>query len=280
MILDGKEVQSYYKDKIKEHTKKHSDITFSVICIGENFASSKYVNNKLKFALKLGIKSKPIYLSEDITQEEAFATINTLNNDSSVHGIILQLPIPSHLDEFSLTQSIVKEKDIDGFNIENIGLTYYNKESLISCTAKGIITMLEYYKIPITGQNVCIAGRSNLVGKILGILFINLGATVTVCNSKTKDIYKLINQSDIFVSAIGQANFFKGEQISNRDLSVVDVGINFIDGKLVGDVEFETVSEKVANISPVPGGVGPLTILELMNNLVIAYNMQTKEKNG
>ncbi len=280
MILDGKEVQNYYKNKIKEYTKKHPDISFSVICIGENFASSKYVSNKLKFALELGIKSKLINLSENVTKEEVFSTINTLNNDETVHGIILQLPMPSHLDEFSLTQSIVKEKDIDGFNIENIGLTYYNKESLISCTAKGIITMLEYYKIPITGQNVCIAGRSNLVGKILAILFINLGATVTVCNSKTKDIYKLINQSDIFVSAIGRANFFKGEQITNPDLTVVDVGINFTDGKLVGDVEFETVSENVKNISPVPGGVGPLTILELMNNLVVAYKMQIKERNG
>lgn len=277
MILFGKVVQENMSKELIKYTTEQK-ISFTVISIGNNFASKKYINNKLKYADKINIKSQHINLNEKVKEEEVLQLINKLNKDETVNGIILQLPIPKHLNEFKLTQSIAKEKDIDGFNTDNIGNTYLDKKSLVSCTAYGVINILDFYKIPIEGKNICIAGRSNLVGKILAILLINRGATVTSCNSKTKKIKSFINNSDIFISAIGSPHFFDDSYFDNQNLTIIDVGTNFQEGKLVGDVDFEQVKDKVQNITPVPGGVGVLTVTNLMNNVVKAHKKQKENR--
>ncbi len=278
MILRGKEIKEH---KIKEMTNYISNskdkLSFVIFQVGDNFASNKYIGSKLKLAQELNMDAKLVKYPEDVTEEEMIRDINEVNNDENICGAMIQLPIPKHLDEHKLTQLIKKEKDIDGFNVNNIGLAYLNEKSLVSCTAKGAVSLLDYYNIPIEGKNVTIAGRSNLVGKILALLLINRGATVTVCNSKTKDIKSYIDKSDIFISAIGIAHHFTSEHFKdNENITVVDIGINRKDGKVVGDVDFDGVVDLVDNITPVPGGIGVLTVTELMQNIIIANEIQKK----
>lgn len=279
MILKGKPIKEEMIQKFKKEVSlKKERISFVIFQVGDNFASNKYINSKIKFADELGMEAKLIKLDENIKQEILIEKIEEVNNDDSIIGSMIQLPLPDHLDEFKLTQLIKKEKDIDGFNVSNIGMAYLNKKSLVSCTAKGTIRMLEYYGIDIESKNITIAGRSNLVGKILALLLINKGATVTVCNSKTKDIKKHIDNSDIFISAIGSAHFFDYSYFKdNKEITIIDIGTNFLDGKLVGDVDFENVVDNVKNISPVPGGIGLLTVTELMQNVITAYEIQKEE---
>ncbi len=275
MILYGKEIKEKMQEELKQEVTKIKDnISFVIIQVGDNFASNKYINNKINYAKNLGIDAIHLKYSEDVQQEELLNKIEELNQDKNINGVIVQLPLPKHLDEKLITQAIDYKKDIDGFNIKNIGKAYLNEDTLVSCTAQGIVKLLDYYNIEIAQKNITIAGRSNLVGKILALLLINKGATVTVCNSKTKNIENFINNSDIFISAIGVANHFDSNFINNDKLTVIDVGINFLDNKMVGDVNFDDVKDKVQNITPVPGGVGVLTVVQLMENIIKAYKIQ------
>ncbi len=282
MVLKGKEIKEHKIKEMSEYISKlNKKISFVIFQVGDNFASNKYIGSKLKLAKELNMDAKLVKYPEDVTESEIIKDIKEVNENPLICGAMIQLPLPKHLDEYKLTQLIKKEKDIDGFNVNNIGLAYLNEKSLVSCTAKGTVSLLDYYNIPIEGKNITIAGRSNLVGKILALLLINRGATVTVCNSKTKDIKKYIDHSDIFISAIGIPHHFKAEHFKdNKGITVVDIGINRKDGKVVGDVDFDGVVDLVSNITPVPGGIGVLTVTELMQNIIIASELQKRRING
>ncbi|MFV0288769.1 MAG: bifunctional 5,10-methylenetetrahydrofolate dehydrogenase/5,10-methenyltetrahydrofolate cyclohydrolase [Mycoplasmatales bacterium] len=281
MLLPAKEIREKKKQIIKKQLEDlNITLKFAIIQVGDNPASNKYINNKIKYAKELGIEVVLKQYSIDVEQLELIKQIKEYNVDCNIAGIIVQLPLPEHLNEQAIVQKIKFTKDIDGFSVQNIGNTYLGNEALTSCTAQGVITLLNHYQIPIAGKNITIAGRSNLVGKILALLLINKGATVTVCNSQTKNIKEYIKHSDIFISAIGKPQYFTADYFNNKNLTVIDIGINFLDGKLVGDIDTKNVEPKVKNITPVPGGIGVLTVTELIGNVVKAYKISQKEKNG
>lgn len=275
MILSGKVVkQEKTKELVSLIKEIETKLKLVVIQVGNNEASSKYIKNKILYANELGIDCVLNKFEDDVEQNTLLEHVDILNKDKTVHGIIIQLPLPKHLNEELLTQSINKYKDVDGFNVYNIGQTYLGKNYLSSCTSRGVINLLDYYDIDVKGKNIVIAGRSNLVGKNLALMLINKGATVTSCNSATKNIVDFTKNCDIFISAIGSAKFFTKEYFQNSNTVIIDVGINFKDGKMVGDVDFEGVYENVKAITPVPGGVGLLTVVQLMENLINAYKLQ------
>lgn len=268
-ILDGKKLRdkilTELKLKIDKFEKKP---TLVVILVGENPASKIYVNNKKKTAEKLGINSKVIQYPQNITEDELLNKIKELNNDDSVTALLVQLPLPEHISKENVINTISPKKDVDGFTPENFGKLFSGEEPMVyPCTPKGIMLLLAEYNIEVEGKHVVIVGRSNIVGKPLSQMMLNKNATVTVCHSKTKNLSEIIKTADVVVSAVGK-NVIKGEMLKN-DCVVVDVGI-FKDenGKTRGDVDFATASLVASYISPVPGGVGPMTITSLMLNTV------------
>ena len=273
-IIDGKKIASKIRKDLKlevENLRKEGIIPkLAVIMVGDDVASRVYVKNKSKACEEIGIEYEEYILNSDITMEKLLELIQSLNNKKEINGILLQSPIPKHLDILKAFRAIIPEKDMDGFHPINAGKLTIGEECFIPCTANGIIKMLEECKIEIEGKNVVILGRSNIVGKPLIQCFLQKNATVTVCHSKTKNIKEITKSAEILISAIGKAKFVTEDMVKENAV-VVDVGINIDeDGKIVGDVDFEKVSKKVSYITPVPGGVGPMTIAMLMQNVVQA----------
>ena len=280
MIIDGKELARKTREKLKiecDNLKKEGILSkLAVIMVGDDKASQIYVKNKSKACQEIGIKFEEYFLGNDIKQEELIELIQKLNFDKSINGILLQSPIPKSLDINEAFRIILPEKDVDGFNPINVGKLCLNQETFVSCTPYGIMKMFEEYDIDLTGKNVTILGRSNIVGKPLIQCCLNKNATVTVCHSKTKDLKEHTKNADIVISAIGKAKFVTADMIKDGAV-VIDVGINRDEsGKIVGDVDFEKVSSKASYITPVPGGVGPMTIAMLMNNVIKATKLQNR----
>ena len=233
-------------------------------------ASETYINNKVKQCQKIGIESEVIRFDETVTNEELIKLISALNNDDAVTGVLIQVPLFEHLDEDLILNSLSSEKDVDGFNPINVGKLSLNQDTFVSCTPYGIMKMFEEYNIKLEGKNVTIIGRSNIVGKPLLQCCINKNATVTMCHSKTNNLEQYTKNADILIAAMGKAKFIK-ENMVKDGVVVIDVGINRgQDGKLTGDVDFENIEKKASYITPVPGGVGPMTIAMLMNNVIKA----------
>jgi methylenetetrahydrofolate dehydrogenase (NADP+)/methenyltetrahydrofolate cyclohydrolase len=275
-IIDGKEIAAKKRKEIAEgvHNLKESGIVpgLAVILVGNNQASRTYVTNKQKACQELGMHSVLIELPETVSEKELLSKINELNNDETIHGILVQLPIPKHIDEKKVIEAISPSKDVDGFHPINIGRMMTGQETFLPCTPFGIMVLLEETGISIEGKDVVIVGRSNIVGKPAGQLFLNQNATVTYCHSKSKDLKAHTNRADILVSAVGIANFIKAEHIKDGAV-VIDVGMNRNEeGKLCGDVAFDEACEKAAFITPVPKGVGPMTITMLMYNTLKSAN--------
>jgi len=277
-LIDGKLVGSVLRDEIKEETLKLVSETgkkpnLKVIIVGANPASQAYVNSKKKAALEVGFDSENIELPEEVSQEELLALVDKLNKDESVNGILVQLPLPKHIDEQEVIKTIDIAKDVDGFHPEQVGGLSIGLETLEPCTPAGMVQLLKYYKIPIEGQNVVVIGRSNIVGKPIAQLLLKEHATVTITHSKTKNLSDITKQADIVVVALGVPGFLTGDMVK-EGVVVLDVGINRVDGKIVGDVDFDSVSKKASYITPVPGGVGPMTITMLLFNTLKAFKMQ------
>ena len=273
-IVDGKKIAKEIRKKLKiscdELKEKGITPKLAVIMVGEDKASQVYVRNKSKVCDEIGIEFEEFILDKNIKQEEIIKLIDNLNKDNNVHGILLQSPIPEHLDINEAFKKIAPEKDVDGFNPINIGKLCLNQDTFVSCTPYGVMKMFEVYNIDLTGKNVTILGRSNIVGKPLIQCCLNKNATVTVCHSKTKNLKEHTQNADIVISAIGKSKFVTEDMIKQGAV-VIDIGINRgEDGKLTGDVDFENVSKKASYITPVPGGVGPMTITMLMNNVIKA----------
>lgn len=279
-IIDGKKlakkIRGNLKIKCDELKEKGIKPKFAVIMVGNDKASQIYVKNKSKACEEIGIEFEEYLLDENVNQEELIQQIEELNNDKTIHGILLQSPIPSHLDINEAFRTIAPEKDVDGFNPVNVGKLCLNQDTLVSCTPYGIMKMFEAYNIDLTGKNVTILGRSNIVGKPLIQCCLNKNATVTVCHSKTKNLKERTKEADVVIAAIGKSKFVTADMIKQGAV-VIDVGINRgEDGKITGDVDFENVSQKASYITPVPGGVGPMTIAMLMNNVIKAATESCK----
>ena len=277
-LLDGRKVKEVGLENLKSKLAKlDKTITLAVIQIGNDQASNIYVSNKNKTATKLGCNFIHIKFDETVEEKEVLEKIDELNYDEDIDGILVQMPIPKHLNETLIQNRVKSYKDVDGLTDINAGLLVHNKDSLISCTPHGILTLLNYYDIKISKKHVVIVGRSNLVGKPLINLMLNNDATVTVCHSKTENLSDITKTADILIVAVGRPNFIKEDMVKDGAV-VVDVGINRVDDKIVGDVDFDSVSKKVSAITPVPGGVGQMTILELFNNLYKAYHLRIQGK--
>lgn len=273
-LLDGRKVKEVGLENLKSKLAKlDKTLTLAVIQIGNDPASNIYVSNKNKTATKLGCNFIHIKFDETVEEKEVLEKIDELNYDEDIDGILVQMPIPKHLNETLIQNRVKSYKDVDGLTDINAGLLVHNKDSLISCTPHGILTLLNYYDIKISKKHVVIVGRSNLVGKPLINLMLNNDATVTVCHSKTENLSDITKTADILIVAVGRPNFIKEDMVKDG-VVVVDVGINRVDDKIVGDVDFDSVSKKVSAITPVPGGVGQMTILELFNNLYKAYHLR------
>ena len=273
-LIDGKElakkIRKNLRDEVIELKDKGIIPKLAVILVGDDKASKIYVKNKSKACEDVGIEFEEYLLKEDTTMEELLKLINSLNDNSNIHGILLQSPIPTHLDINLAIKAILPEKDVDGFHPINVGKLMIGQDTFVSCTPYGIIKMLEEYNIEIEGANAVVIGRSNIVGKPIAVSLLNKNATVTICHSKTRNLEEITSTADIVIVAIGKAKFVTANMLKEGAV-VIDVGINRLDdGKIVGDVDFENVKEKVSYITPVPGGVGPMTIAMLMNNVVKA----------
>ena len=280
IIIDGKElakkIRANLKIECEELKKKNINSKLAVIMVGDDPASKVYVRNKSKVCEDVGIEYKEYLLSSNTKQKELIELIEKLNQDKTINGILLQSPIPANLDINEAFRTISPQKDVDGFNPVNVGKLVLNQDTFVSCTPYGIMKMFEKYNIDLTGKNVVILGRSNIVGKPLMHCCLNKNATVTVCHSKTQNLAQKAKEADILISAIGKAQFVTADMVKENAV-VIDVGINRLEnGKITGDVDFENVKEKASYITPVPGGVGPMTIAMLMNNVIKA----TKRQNG
>lgn len=278
-IIDGKIISGSVKDRVAKEVAdlKQKGITtgLAVIIVGEDPASKVYVANKKKACEALGIISEEYALPENTTQEELLALIDTLNKKKSINGILCQLPLPKHLNEDEVINAILPEKDVDAFHPQNVGKIMLGDYDFVPCTPAGIMEMLDYEGIDITGKNCVVIGRSNIVGKPMGMLLLHKNATITICHSKTKNLKEICASADILVAAVGRPNFVTCDMVKENAV-VIDVGINRVDGKLVGDVDFNDVKDKCSAITPVPGGVGPMTIAMLMQNTVTAAKKQNK----
>lgn len=274
IILNGKEYSQKFREELAQKVavlKEKRGVTpgLAVVIIGEDPASKIYVNNKIKGAEAVGINSIHVCLSEDITQQQAENAVKELALREDVDGIIVQLPLPKKFDTQAILKHIPTEKDVDGLCAENLGKLLVGEEALVSCTPNGIIQLLKGYNIEFSGKHAVVIGRSNMVGKPISALLQKEDCTVTMCHSRTKNIENFTKQADIIVVAIGKANYLKGDMVKDGAV-IVDVGINRVDGKLYGDVEFDTCSEKASYITPVPGGVGPMTVTMLLYNSYLA----------
>ena len=278
-IIDGKALS----DKIlKEIENEHSELQakvgrkagLAVIIVGENPASQIYVRNKIRACERVGFHSETIRLDEHITEENLLLEIEKLNNDNNIDGILVQLPIPKHINELKVINAISAEKDVDGFHTTNIGKMMIGDETgFLPCTPAGVIQMFEEYNIDLEGKDVLVIGQSNIVGKPMTLLLINKRATVQVCNSKTKNLPEKLQKADVVVAAAGSPKLVKGSDVK-EGVVVIDIGINRVNGKICGDVDFEEVSQKASYITPVPGGVGPMTIAMLIKNTFKSYKQK------
>lgn len=273
-ILDGKAVSLKVKESVKvraDELKKFGiEPTLAVVLVGEDKASQTYVRAKEKACNEYGIKSVAHRLSENTTQNELLALINVLNLDDSIHGILVQLPLPKHIDTNVVLAAIDPRKDVDGFHAVNVGKLVSGLDGFVPCTPLGVMEILKEYGIDVAGLNAVVIGRSNIVGKPMANLLLNASATVTVTHSKTKNLKEICKNADLIVAAIGKPFFLKADMVKEGAV-VVDVGINRLDdGRLVGDVDFDEVAPKCSYITPVPGGVGPMTIAMLLNNTILA----------
>jgi len=266
-ILDGKKLSAKILDGLAEKlSMKDEKPNLVVILVGENPASQLYVGMKEKMALKIGMNSSVIRYSEDTSEEVLLAKIEELNNNPSIHGLLIQLPLPKHISEQKVILSVSPRIDADGITPENIGRISIGVEPFAyPCTPKGVIKIIDEYNIDIEGQHVVIVGRSNIVGKPLAQMFLNRNATVTICHSKTKNLSEITKTADILVSAVGKNKIIRKEMIKNNSV-IIDVGTSKVDGKTVGDVDFDDVFDSASFITPVPGGIGPMTIACLMEN--------------
>jgi len=283
-LIDGKMVAKQIRMEAKKRTKvlKEFGVTpgLAAVLVGEDPASMVYVNSKAKTCKRLGLYSEVISRSLDISQDELIGIVNDLNNNDRIHGILVQSPLPKHIDELAVTLAIRPDKDVDGFHPYNVGMLLINKPQMISCTPYGIVKLLEHYELDPSGKEVVVVGRSNIVGKPVAALLMQkakwANATVTVAHSRTADLAAVCRRGDILIAAIGSPEMITGDMIKDGAV-VIDVGINRIDDpetekgyRLVGDVAFDEVAEKASFITPVPGGVGPMTIAMLISNTVTA----------
>lgn len=278
-LIDGKNLAQKTRQELKKEVEKFkTKPKLAVILVGQNPASKIYLKNKSKACDDTSIQYQEHILKEETTMEELLQLIEKLNNQEDINGILLQAPLPQHLEINKAFAKISPAKDVDGFNPINIGKLLIGEDTFISCTPYGIIKMLEEYNIPIEGKNAVVVGRSNIVGKPLAQCLLNKNATVTICHSKTKNLSKYTKEADILISAVGKEKLITKEMVKPGAV-VIDVGMNKnSNGKLCGDVDFENVKEITSYITPVPGGVGPMTIAMLMNNVVKAYKMQNNIK--
>ena len=279
-LLDGRSVSDSLLTEVKQEIDalKSKGIApkLVVIVVGENPASQVYVRKKQEACEKVGILSERVAFPESVTQAELLAKIEELNKDASVSGMIVQLPLPAHIEEPLVIKAINPYKDVDGFHAYNIGKMFLNKdfEDMAPCTPKGVIKLLDFYKIDVSGMDAVVIGKSNIVGKPMSVMLLNRGATVTICHSRTKNLLKYTADADLIVVAVGKAGFLKAEMVKEGAV-VVDVGINRLEsGKIVGDADFEGLEGKVAAITPVPGGIGPMTVACLLQNTVTAAKKQ------
>ncbi|MBB1535621.1 bifunctional methylenetetrahydrofolate dehydrogenase/methenyltetrahydrofolate cyclohydrolase FolD [Leptotrichia sp.] len=277
IIIDGKEFSKKILEEISNEQKEIVErknlrpAGLAVIIVGENPASQVYVRNKTRACEKVGFYSETIKLEENISENDLIKKIEELNENDKIDGILVQLPLPKHIDELKVINSIKPEKDVDGFSNVNVGKMVIGDESgFLSCTPYGIMQLLEGYDIDVDGKDVVVVGRSNIVGKPMAMMLIQKGATVQVCNSRTKDLSKKLKKADIIVVAVGVPRMIKATDVK-EGVVVIDVGINRVDGKLCGDVDYEDVAQKASYITPVPGGVGPMTIASLIKNTFISY---------
>jgi len=280
-IINGKLVSAKIRSEIAEQVKAHKEAFgkapgLAVVVVGDDPASAVYVRNKHKACLEVGIESYQIELPDSTTEEELFAEIDRLNKDERVNGILVQLPLPKGINEESVINRISPYKDVDAFHPTNVGRIMIGNYKFLPCTPAGIIDLMDYYGIEIAGKRCVIIGRSNIVGKPMALLLTERNGTVTLCHSKTRGLDEICRQADIIVVAIGRAQFLKADMVKPGAI-IIDVGINRLEnGKLCGDVEFDEVSEVASMITPVPGGVGPMTIATLLKNTLTAAKMQHK----
>ena len=278
-IIDGLAVASDVKKKVKEAVGKLKSRgicpCLATILVGDNASSATYIKNKQKAAEEVGISTLDYKLPSSIGHQKLTEIVNLLNADNKVHGILVQLPLPSNVDEFSIVNSVNPDKDVDGLTSFNAGLLLNGRSYLKPCTPSGIVQMLDFYKIDVLGLDAIIVNRSNLVGKPLAILLLERDATVTICHSKTKDLKDKLREADMVITAVGNRDIFTltSEMIKQGSI-VIDVGITRRQGKITGDVDFEHVREKASWITPVPGGVGPMTVSMLLKNTVSAASMR------
>lgn len=278
--INGKEVAAKIKQQVKDEITLLAadgvEITLAVIVVGDNPASRVYVNNKKKACENVGIKSLEYIMPENIPEEELLNLIDYLNISRCVHGILVQLPLPEHIDANRVIERIDPAKDVDGFTAINTGKLWLGKYPFAPCTAMGIIELLDHYNIDVTGKNCVVIGRSNIVGKPVAALLLERNATVTICHSKTQNLYEITSKADILISAVGKPKFVTWGMVK-KDAVVIDVGINRDEnGKLCGDVDVENVKDKISMLTPVPGGVGPMTVAMLMQNTLLAAKSQMK----
>ena len=278
MIINGKEIAKKLRSSIaKQVAKLDRKPGLAVILVGDDPASAVYVRNKDNACKEVGFYSEKINKSANITQAELLSEVERLNKDDKIDGILVQLPLPSHLDANQVIEAINPNKDVDGFHSENIGKLMQNKAYLRPCTPKGVMTMLATTGIDLVGKNCVVVGASNIVGRPMAMELLNARATVTICNSKTQDLSGKLKQADVIVAAVGIPKMIQGDWIK-AGVIIIDVGINRLDdGTLVGDVDFDAVQDKAAWITPVPGGVGPMTIATLLENTLTAYTAREEK---
>jgi len=282
-IIDGKKVSANVKERVRlecERLVKEHGVTpgLAVVIVGDDPASRVYVNNKKKACELVGFKSEEYALPAETTQEELLSLVDTLNNKDDINGILVQLPLPKHLDDKSVIERISPKKDVDAFHAVNVGKIMLGEYDFLPCTPAGVMEMLHQYEIPVEGRECVVIGRSNIVGKPMGMLLLHENGTVTICHSRTANLKEVCQRADILVAAVGRAKFVTADMVKDGAV-VIDVGMNRDEnGKLCGDVDFENVKDKCSYITPVPGGVGPMTIATLMKNTIKACKIQNNIK--
>ena len=274
ILMDGRGLRDKILDEIKENIENNNlQLKLAIILVGDDEASKIYIKNKEKACEYVGIMCDKYLLDSNTSEEEVINLISKLNDDKDVTGIILQSPVPNHIDFDKCASTILYYKDVDGFTRDNIYNLYMNKKGLVPCTVKGIIRLLDEYEIGIEGKHVVIVGRGNIVGKPLSHALLNRNATVSICHSKTSNLEDICKSADILVSAVGKPNLIIKEMIKDNAV-VIDVGISRVNGKVVGDTDFDNIKDKCSYITPVPGGVGPMTVAMIMDNLLMAKEME------
>ncbi|MBQ2713205.1 MAG: bifunctional methylenetetrahydrofolate dehydrogenase/methenyltetrahydrofolate cyclohydrolase FolD [Clostridia bacterium] len=279
-VLDGKALSKKLREGMAEEValiakETGRQIGLAVILVGEDPASTVYVRNKIRACEEVGVRSFQYRLPAETTQDELITLIRKLNADDEVNGILVQLPLPKGLNESAVLEEINYEKDVDGFHERNAGKLFLGNGGLVACTPSGCMELIAESGVSVSGKRAVVIGRSNIVGKPMAMLLLNANATVTVCHSRTQNIAEVTREADILVAAVGRPNFVTADMVKPGAV-VIDVGINRLDGKLVGDVEYSSVSEVAGYITPVPGGVGPMTITMLMKNTILAAKQQWK----